>query len=118
MVRIGDGVIKCLGKAAAAPSPAGIDDYGSIVRRIENGLSRLHDISESPRAQDSKRHDTGAPVHTCDTCVVVAQGGNGTRYMGTMTIVVGGVIVLAEKIPPIDIINIPIAVVIDARIAI
>ncbi len=37
--------------------------------------------------------------------------------MGTVTIAVGGVIVLAEKIPPIDIINIPIAVIIDARSA-
>ncbi len=64
--------------------------------------------------EKSERHDAALPRDSGNAQAVVADGGNGSGDVGAVRVGVGGVVVFAEEVPAVDVIDVSVAIVIDA----
>ncbi|TYT71592.1 hypothetical protein FXO09_08610 [Microcystis aeruginosa KLA2] len=64
--------------------------------------------------QKLQGHDFGIPSHSCHADPIISFASNGSRNMGSVTINITGVIVVVGKVPTANVINVAIAIVVNA----
>ncbi len=113
-----DGVVERLAVRPASPTVVGHADVdpilGSHHRRVIEGLDRGAGEAVSFGVEELQGHDRGVPVDAGDSVTVVAHGGDRAGDVRPVAVVVHGIAVAVDEVVPVDVVDQPVAVVVDA----
>src|SRR4051812_279773 len=94
-------------------SPAGVNDPGAVICRVENRPDGILLRAPSVSPHEPHRHEGHPPVEARDPLCVIPFSTNDPADVGPVPEIVLGIVVVLEKIPAVDVIDEPVAVVID-----
>ena len=107
-----DGIVERLRISAAAPTVVGHPDshHGGIVDRQD----RVHGRAGAAVAEELEGHQLGIPVNAHDALAVIAARGDRARHMGAVGVAVVRIAVPVGEVVAVDIVDVAVAVVIQA----
>ena len=111
--RIGQG----RGVSAASPTVIGGDDVDAEVashhRHIVNGLDGAGRRAIAACGEELHRHQLRGPVDARNTGRIVADGSDRPGDVRAVAMVVVGIAVTVDEVVPVDIVDVPVAVIVD-----
>ena len=94
--------------------PTGIDDSGTLLDGMFDGEDGVADRPHAMGVQNTQGHNPRLPHHPRNSLPVVSHGGNGSRNMGTMAMIIHGVVISVDEVPSPPVIVFAIPIIIDA----
>ena len=108
-----DGIVQGL-RESPAESPAVVRDLRAVGDRVIQRQYRIVRVATALRVEKLQRHDLGIPVDAGDADAVVADGGDGSRHVRSVIVVVERITVVVGEVVSVDIVDEAIAVVVDS----
>ncbi|MCZ7641096.1 MAG: hypothetical protein M5U12_36605 [Verrucomicrobia bacterium] len=108
----GDGVME--GAAAIGLSPTGVEDAGAIVDGVPDGFDDAGHGGFALVVEGLDGHEGDLPANPGDADAVVADGADDAGDMGAVGVVVHRIAVLADEVVAVDVIDVAVAIVIEA----
>src|SRR5690606_34652157 len=107
------------GAMEVARRPTVVDDVRAVLRRIEDALGQRKYVAGNPteaarRPEHLHRHDLGVRRDADNTNAVAILSCDGARDVRAVSLRIGNVGAFSIETPPIDVIDVAVAIVIDA----
>ena len=118
LIQPGQGILQSLREAPTSPAVVGnhhvlpIDILHFV--EVFDTLDSIGSGTTATRVEELASSYTDRPVDSHNPCAVVPRCADGARYVAAVAVVVQGVTATRDRVDPVNVINVPITIVVDA----